>query len=226
MILIIIFKWIKKKNNETKLLKSKNNNNIYDNNYNDDKKKNQNNNEFTFNDFIKDFCYLGRLFWDSDLNFENEENFTDYLNYDINEYEKINKSNELKNGIFSEEFFNKNGITFEDIKDYVKYFFGDNKIKRPFKKEVKMVMKIFFISYISNNIIDELCGNVKEKGFRYKSICSFYYNVLLSFSKAINGLKELGEEFTREKQKLKDYEKEKKEEENKKENGDDLLIID
>ena len=202
---------INEKYNENELLKSN---------------KDNNKDEFTFNDFIKDFCQLGRLFWDSNFNFENEENFTDYLNYNIEEEQKINKSNELKNEIFSEEYFNKNKIKFDDIKDYVKFFFGDKNIKGPFKKEVKMVMKIFFISYISNSIIDEICGNVKKKGFRYKSICSFYFNVLLTFSRAINGFKELGEEFTKEKQRLEQYKKEKEDEENKKENGDDLLIID
>ena len=208
---------INEKYDENELLKSNNNK------FKDDNKDNKD--EFTFNDFIKDFCYLGRLFWDSDFYFENEENFTDYLSYNIEEGQKINKSNELKNEIFSEEYFYKNNIKFDDIKNYVKFFFGDENIKGPFEKEVKMVMKIFFISYISNSIIDEICGNVKKKGFRYKSICSFYYNVLLSFSNAINGFKELGEEFKKEKQRLEDYEKEFEEEKSKKEKGDDLLII-
>ena len=86
-------------------------------------------------------------------------------------------------------------------------------------------MKIFFISYISNKIIDDICGNVNKKGFKYKSICNFYYNVLKTFNKAINGFNELGEKFIKEKERLKDYEKEKKEEEEKKENGDDLIIV-
>ena len=212
-------------NNENEILIS-NNEDDEDNIEDNDtfKNKNQDNDEFGFNDFIKDFCYLGRLFWDSSFNFENDENITDYLDYGIEEKEKINKSNEIKNGIFSEEFFNKNNIKFDDIINYVKFFFGDDNIKGPFSKEIKMAMKIFFISYICNEIIDDICGDIKKKGFKYKSICSFYYNVLETFSKAINGFNELGEEIKKDKLELEKYKKEKEDEDNKKENGDDLLI--
>ena len=212
-------------NNENEILIS-NNEDDEDNIKDNDtfKNKNQDNDEFGFNDFIKDFCYLGRLFWDSSFNFENDENITDYLDYGIEEKEKINKSNEIKNGIFSEEFFNKNNIKFDDIINYVKFFFGDDNIKGPFSKEIKMAMKIFFISYICNEIIDDICGDIKKKGFKYKSICSFYYNVLETFSKAINGFNELGEEIKKDKLELEKYKKEKEDEDNKKENGDDLLI--
>ena len=212
-------------NNENEILIS-NNEDDEDNIEDNDtfKNKNQDNDEFGFNDFIKDFCYLGRLFWDSSFNFENDENITDYLDYGIEEKEKINKSNEIKNGIFSEEFFNKNNIKFDDIINYVKFFFGDDSIKGPFSNEIKMAMKIFFISYICNEIIDDICGDIKKKGFKYKSICSFYYNVLETFSKAINGFNELGEEIKKDKLELEKYKKKKEDEDNKKENGDDLLI--
>ena len=212
-------------NNENEILIS-NNEDDEDNIEDNDtfKNKNQDNDEFGFNDFIKDFCYLGRLFWDSSFNFENDENITDYLDYGIEEKEKINKRNEIKNGIFSEEFFNKNNIKFDDIINYVKFFFGDDSIKGPFSNEIKMAMKIFFISYICNEIIDDICGDIKKKGFKYKSICSFYYNVLETFSKAINGFNELGEEIKKDKLELEKYKKKKEDEDNKKENGDDLLI--
>ena len=148
------------------------------------------------------------------------------MDYDIQENEKINKSNELKNSIFSEEYFDRNNIKSNDIQSYVQFFFGDKNIKGPFRKEIKMVMKIFFISFISNKIIDDICGDIKKKGFKYKSICSFYYNVLERFSKAINGFNELGEKFSKEKVELEAYKKTKGDEEKNKENGDDLLIFD
>ena len=85
------------------------------------------------------------------------------MDYDIQENEKINKSNELKNSIFSEEYFDRNNIKSNDIQSYVKFFFGDKNIKGPFGKEIKMVMKIFFISFISNKIIDDICGDIKKK---------------------------------------------------------------
>ena len=203
--------------NENELLISTNDENIINDEDNIQEKIHKNN-EFNFHDFIKDFCDLGRLFWDSSFNFENEENFNYYLDYDIQENEKINKSNELKNNIFSEEYFVRNNIQSNHIQSYVKFFFGDKNIKGPFRNEIKMVMKIFFISFISNKIIDDICGDINKKGFKYKSICSFYYNVLERFSKAINGFNELGEKFSKEKEKLEVYKKTKEDEEKNKEN--------
>ena len=33
-----------------------------------------------------------------------------------------------------------------------------------------MAMKIFFISYICNEMIDDICGDISKKGFKYKSV--------------------------------------------------------
>ena len=198
--------------NENELLILTNDENII-NDEDNIQEKIKKNDEFNFHDFIKDFCDLGRLFWDSSFNFENEENFNYYLDYDIQKNEKINKSNELKNSIFSEEYFVRNNIKSNDIQSYVQFFFGDKNIKGPFRNEIKMVMKIFFISFISNKIIDDICGDINKKGFKYKSICSFYYNVLERFSKAINGFNELGEKFSKEKVELEAYKKTKGDEE-------------
>ena len=68
--------------NENELLISTNDENIINDEDNIQEKIHKNN-EFNFHDFIKDFCDLGRLFWDSSFNFENEENFNYYLDYDI-----------------------------------------------------------------------------------------------------------------------------------------------
>ena len=46
-------------------------------------------------------------------------------------------------------------------------------------------------------------GEIKTKGFKYKSICDFYYNVLKSYNNAINGFKELREEIIKEKKDFK-----------------------
>ena len=51
--------------------------------------------------------------------------------------------------------------------------------------------------------MDMFCKKIKTKGFKYKSICDFYYNVLKSYNNAINGFKELREEIIREKKDFK-----------------------
>ena len=172
--------------------------------------KTQKVNSFNLNSFIDDFSSLGKFFWDSSLNYEIEGNFeADYLNLDVNENdtEEIKKkSNEIRNEIFSgDDFFNKNKISYDKIIKYVKYVFGCGNANEQYEGELKMIMKIFFISYISNEIIDYFCIKVNKKGFRYKSICQFYYNVLKSFNDAINGFKEIGKTIIEEKEKLKEF---------------------
>ena len=51
----------------------------------------------------------------------------------------------------------------------------------------KIFQKLFYISYTCNELISNLCGTINKKGFKYTSIYNFYYNVSLSYNKAING---------------------------------------
>ena len=168
--------------------------------YNDNsrcKGKNDENKKFNKNDFLNDFSTLGRFFWDSSFNFEieKENNYidTNLLDININQNDKDGrkkKTEELKNKIFSEELFFEEGKNENDIKQYVKKIFdlGNSNVNLP--KKMKMKMKIFFISFISNKVIDQICGEVKEeKGFKYKSIYDFYYNILTTYNKVIIGLK-------------------------------------
>lgn len=116
---------------------------------------------------------------------------------------KEKKTEELKNKIFSEELFFEEGKNENNIKQYVKKIFdlGNSNVNLP--KKMKMKMKIFFISFISNKVIDQICGEVKEeKGFKYKSIYDFYYNILTTYNKAIIGLKKIKKKILKEKENL------------------------
>ena len=112
-------------------------------------------NSLNLHSFIDDFSSLGKFFWDSSLNYEIEGNFeAEYLELDINENDKEEikkKSNEIRNEIFSgDDFFNKNKISYDKIINYVKYVFGSGNTNEQYAGEFKMIMKIFFISDISN----------------------------------------------------------------------------
>jgi len=153
--------------------------------------------EFDKNNFIKDYSILFKLFWDSGLNFGVGEGIESNL-LDISE-----KSENYNDKIFSEKF-NLSTINTKDILNYVKKFFGIVEVKEEVNLPPKIEMKLilFFISYISNELINILCGNIKYKGFKYKSVCDFYYNVLKSYNEAINGFNDIRKKILEEKEKL------------------------
>ena len=153
--------------------------------------------EFDKNNFIKDYSILFKLFWDSGLNFGVGEGIEAKL-LDLSE----NREN-YNDKIFSEKF-NLSTIKTIDILNYVKKFFGivevKEKVNLPANIEKKLIL--FFISYISNELINILCGNIKRKGFKYKSVCDFYYNVLKSYNEAIKGFDGIKKNILEEKEKL------------------------
>ena len=169
-------------------------------NFNLSIKSNIKNEKFTLNKFLKDYSSLGKLFWDSNLNYNLKEIIEDDLLYlDRNERDNI------KDSVFTEDENNfiKDENKIDIIINYVKKVFGCSNTNEEFSPEIKMKMKIFFILFISNDIIDSFCKKIKTKGFKYKSICDFYYNVLKSYNNAINGFKELREEIIKEKKDFK-----------------------
>ena len=62
-----------------------------------------------------------------------------------------------------------------------------------------MKIKIFIIYYICYKLISENYKYVKKKGFEYKTISEFYYNISQSYNKAIKGFIEIKNEFEKEK---------------------------
>ena len=75
----------------------------------------------------------------------------------------------------------------------------------------KEKINLFFISYTCNELISKFLNKLNKRGFNYKTIYEFYYTVLGSYNKAINGFEELSKEIKNKKNALKIYSELKKE---------------
>ena len=84
------------------------------------------------------------------------------LNFGIDSDSLLQNDNSINNE-FSEE---ENLLIFPErnILDYVKKKFdpNNNNIQVNLSKNIKMKMKIFFITYICNKVIDEIFENIKK----------------------------------------------------------------
>ena len=132
--------------------------------------------EFTIEQFQKDFINLGKLYWNSEQNFQ--------INDKIEE-KYIKHGNDLEKDIF--EIGDKEIIKPERLFQLVKRDFNLDESKRESTSKEKIIIKLFYISYVCNELISELCGKINESDFKYKSIFSFYYTVSKSYNDAING---------------------------------------
>ena len=119
--------------------------------------------------------------------------------------EKINseEENKIVEKIFEKSELDK--IDSERILLLVKRDFGLDDSKRVATKEEKIIQKLFYISYICNQLISFLCGEINKKGFKYKSIYNFYYIVSKSYNDAINGFIGIKTIMEKEKKELKEY---------------------
>ena len=96
-----------------------------------------------------------------------------------------------------EKLFNlqgDNSITTERLLILIKRDFGLDNSKRDATDQEKIIQKLFYISYTCNELISYLCGTINQKGFKYTSIYNFYYNVSLSYNKAIKGFIDIYED--------------------------------
>ena len=147
----------------------------------------QNNNEnYDFKDkFFKDYSNLGNFFMNSNLDSEID--------------------NKIKNEFSEVE--NLEYFPVKNILDYVRKKFDpyNKNIQITLSKEIKKKMKLFFISYICNEVINEICGNIYKKGFKYKSICVFFYNVLKLYNDAISGFISIKNQILEDKKNLENY---------------------
>lgn len=158
--------------------------------------------EFDKYKFLKDYSYLGKLFWNSDLNYRLEENIeSDWL---INDNIEGNEK-ELKDKLFTEEEDDDELIESDELLNYIKKDFGLYKDEVNLSQKIIMKIKIFYISYICNELIDSICGQLNKKGFKYKSISDFYYNVSFLYNDAINGFNGIREDLRNEKENLENY---------------------
>ena len=144
-----------------------------------------NNDVFNFEQFKKDYINLGKLYWFSKQNFKIEEDKTENVLKNIN--------NNLAERIFNLEEEN-NKIDPERMLQMVKRDFGlDNNIIEKNNQE-RMILKLFYISYVCNELTSSLCGEINKKGFKYRSIYNFYYTVSKSYNDAINGFIKIKED--------------------------------
>ena len=141
--------------------------------------------KFTIEKFKRDFINLGRLYWNSEENFKINEKIEE--NY-------IKNKNNFEEKIFSFNDQDENEINAERILILVKRDFGIDESKREATSHEKIVQKLFYISYTCNELISELCGKINQNGFKYQSICNFYYTISDSYNNAIKGFKKIIED--------------------------------
>ena len=90
------------------------------------------------------------------------------------------------------------------------------KINEEKTDEDRATLRLFYISLVCNQIIVDLCEQLrKEKNDQkfYTSICHFYYVVLNNYNNAINGFLEIAKEIKNDIKKEKEFEERMEKEE-------------
>jgi len=141
--------------------------------------------EFDFNQFKDDYINLGKLYWFSKKNFKIEQDNS----------ENVLKKNDsqIVDKIFNLEEEN-NDVKQERLFQIVKKDFGLDHSKNDASNKERVIVKLFYISYVSNILISSLCGKINHKGFKFRSIQNFYYTVSKSYNNAINGFLKIKEQ--------------------------------
>ena len=141
---------------------------------------------FTIEQFNKDYINLVKLYWYSNDSFRTNDNIKE---------KELKKDNDLDEKLFKIEDENK--IDTERLLILVKRDFGLDNSSRDATNKEKIYQKLFYISYICNELISDLCGKINQKDFKYSSIYNFYYIVSLSFNQAIKGFLEIIKEINK-----------------------------
>ena len=131
-------------------------------------------NHFDINKFNEDYINLGKLFWNSRPNFHP---------IDENEKKDIEKTEKLGDSIFT----NINEISPKRIYQLIERDFGRDYSKRDATNQEKIILKLFYISYVCNELISSIAWTLNQSNYNYQSICGFYYNISKSYNEAING---------------------------------------
>jgi len=143
------------------------------------------NEEFDFIQFKEDYVNLGKLYWFSKKNFKIEQD----------NIEHVLKKNDIK---LEDKLFNleeeNNAVKPENLFKIVKNDFGLDNSKNDSNNKEKLIVKLFYISYVSNELISSLCGKINHKGFKFRSIQNFYYTASKSYNKAIKGFRKIKEQ--------------------------------
>ena len=154
---------------------------------------------FSLEKFSSDFINLLNLFSNSKNGFKITEH--------------IEEKNLKKKENINEIILNKKDsyIIFSDrLLTLIKKNFGLRDSKIIATSEEKIIVKLFYISYVCNELIGILCGKMNQKNFKYTSIYDFYYTVSKSYNSAINGFLEISKEMMQKEKEFKDYLKYKK----------------
>lgn len=91
----------------------------------------------------------------------------------------------------NEIIFDISSIEYEEISKYIINICSPYDKKVNLNDEQKTRIQIFTIFYVSYKFFSQNYEIIKEKGFEYKTICEFYYNISQSYNKAIEGFNEL-----------------------------------
>jgi GTP-binding protein EngB required for normal cell division len=151
--------------------------------------------DFSLEKFAADYANLLNLYSDS-KNFKITEH--------IEEHNLKTKEN------INEIILNKNNIKEIDLNrlhTLIKRDFGLDNSKRDATSEEKIILKLFYVSYVCNELIGILCGKMNQKSFKYTSIYNFYYTVSLSYNAAINGFLDICKDMIQKEKEIKDYAK-------------------
>ena len=151
--------------------------------------------DFSLEKFAADYANLLNLYSDS-KNFKIIEH--------IEEHNLKTKEN------INEIILNKNNIKEIDLNrlhTLIKRDFGLDNSKRDATSEEKIILKLFYVSYVCNELIGILCGKMNQKSFKYTSIYNFYYTVSLSYNAAINGFLDICKDMIQKEKEIKDYAK-------------------
>ena len=147
--------------------------------------------EFNPDQFREDYFLLLSLFFNIKFNYGIEKDYyKDFINDSIEESEFQNLFFKEKDGK------EKKKLDGEKIRNFVKKDLG-MKIYDEKTDEDRATLKLFYISLVCNQIIIDLCEQLrKEKNDQkfYTSICHFYFTVLNSYNQAINGFLEIAKE--------------------------------
>ena len=121
---------------------------------------------FSFEKFKSDFTNLLNLYSETRNNFKINETFEE-------DNLKTNKSIDQINS----EKKRFNIIDPGRLYILIKRDFGLDNSKRDATDDEKFVLKLFYVSYVSNELIGILCGKMNEKNFKYSSIywCFLYF---------------------------------------------------
>jgi len=150
-----------------------------------DKNNDEEKEEFDFNHFKDDYVNLGKLYWFSKNNF--------LIKLDVFDFISKNKDIKLLDKLFNLEEEN-NDFKPERLYQIVKKDFGlDNSKNDPTNKE-KLIIKIFYILYVSNILLCLLCAKINLEEFTFCSTSNFFYTISKSYNNAINGFLKIKEQ--------------------------------